>query len=198
MLLVIVGMPCSGKTTALDVCRELGAKTVAAGDVIREEITRRGLPYDERTDREVSGLFHGKGRERVLVERVLEKAGGDPKKNFVAVDGFRSVEQLNILQKKTGTKPIVIALDAPFEDRLKRCLLRHRFPNETETYLRSRDNVEKERGLADLLEHAAYRFSTGGMDEATFRREFKEFLQKTFSLGKENTKKNEAKIQKKK
>lgn len=176
MLLLIVGMPCSGKTTALDVCRSLGARILSSGDVVREEIARQGLPYNERTDRDVAGWFHEKGRERLLVERVLVKVGGDPQRQFIALDGLRSAVQLRHLQEMAGVKPVIVALEASPEERLKRCLSRHRFPHETKAYLLSRDETERERGLEGLIKLADYRFNTNGMDEKTFRKEFKVFM----------------------
>ncbi|QQG39552.1 MAG: AAA family ATPase [Candidatus Aenigmatarchaeota archaeon] len=178
MLVVIVGMPCSGKTTALDVCKELGADPVSSGDVVREEIEKRGLPYTEETDRDVAGWFHEKGRERVLVQRVLARLKSNPKTDFVAIDGLRDVVQLKILEELAGVKPVVISVEAPFGERLRRCLLRKRFEEEDKAYLLSRDEVENARGLGRLISKADHAFDTEGMDEATFRREFGKFIRK--------------------
>ncbi|MBI4017909.1 MAG: AAA family ATPase [Candidatus Aenigmarchaeota archaeon] len=184
MIIVIVGMPCAGKTTALSVCKELGARAVASGDIVRDEIAVRGLPYNERTDREVAGIFHEAGGERVLVERVLERAGGNPKKDLIVIDGLRSAVQLKELKRMTGVKPVVIAIEASFEQRLKRCVRRHRFAHEDKAYLTSRDKVEGQRGLAELLAKADYKFDTEGMNEVTFKREFKAFVEKMVLKGK--------------
>ena len=193
MLIVIVGMPCSGKTTALEVCKKLGARTVASGDIVRDEIRRRGLPYNKITDRDVSGMFHEKGGERLLIERVLERVGGvrkarlsamskpagfahDPAKDFIAIDGLRDVEQLQELERRTKVKPMVIRLDASFDVRLRRCIGRHRFTDESRAYLKSRDDVEKRRGLGEMMKRADLVFDTEDFNEAQFRKAFESFL----------------------
>lgn len=43
LVIVITGLPGSGKTIASDVARELGLPVVTMGDVIRDEAVRSGI-----------------------------------------------------------------------------------------------------------------------------------------------------------
>lgn len=182
MLLIIVGMPCAGKTTALEVCEEMGAVTVSSGNVIREEIERRGVEYNEETDREVAAEFHREGKEEELMRRVLEKVRDELEDgigdSFVAIEGLRAVGQVEFLEEETGVESTVVAVEASFEERVDRCLVRERFPGEDEEYIRSRDEVEKERGLDELIENADYHLDTTDMTIEEFRDEFKKLVDK--------------------
>ena len=152
-IIVIVGMPGAGKTTMAEVAREMGATVVNTGDIIRDEIKKRGLPYNKDNDRKIAVWFHEKGRESLLISRVLEKINdGD----FVVIEGLRSPSQLFELQKKTGTKPVVVAVEASFENRHSREIRRHRFEKETEKYLTERDRLEISHGLGRLIKMADY------------------------------------------
>ena len=46
-IIAFVGAPASGKTEAANVARELGIPVISMGDVIREELRRRGLPLTD-------------------------------------------------------------------------------------------------------------------------------------------------------
>ena len=113
LLVLIVGMPGSGKSFASSVIRKrFKAKTFKTGDVIRDEIKRRGLKYNPENDKRMRLWFHS-GREHLVVERLWKKVR--PCKGIVVIDGLRSPKELAILKRLyTGVRTAGVgAQDSP-------------------------------------------------------------------------------------
>lgn len=158
LVLCIVGMPGSGKTVVAQALKKnLNAFVVSTGDIVREEIKRRGLPYTEESDKKVRAWFHT-GREHVLIERVCKKMKKS-KKKILVVEGSRAYKEPSLIKKCTGIKPVVIAVIASFKTRYKREVKRGRFPEETLKYLKERDRSELSFGLGKLIKEADYKIN---------------------------------------
>lgn len=157
LILCIVGLPGSGKSTVTEmISRNFSACRLESGDIIREEVRRRGLRYTKENDRKVAEWFHA-GRESLITGRISKKMRACSRK-IIAVDGFFAPEEISKLQK-TG-KVVMIAVAAPPAVRHRRELLRRRFSGESEEYLRERDRRELGEGLGKLLKKADYRLSS--------------------------------------
>ena len=156
-LILIVGLPDSGKSTAAGfIKKEFNADIVHSGDIIREEIRKRGLKYTPKTDAFVAHWFHSGGRERLVVKRVWDKIKKS-KKKMIVIEGLRSGKQLKYLENLTKIKPIMIAVISSFEVRVKRELKRGRFGKiESIKYIKLRDKLEKSHGIEDLIKKADY------------------------------------------
>ena len=48
VIIVVVGRPASGKTTVLEMIEKMGFSIASTGDIIRDEIERRGLQYNKK------------------------------------------------------------------------------------------------------------------------------------------------------
>lgn len=156
LVLCIVGMPGSGKTTASQIIKKkFDAFVVSTGDIIREEIKRRGLAYTKENDEKTRDWFHA-GRESLFISRVCERLKKSNKKILV-VEGSRSAKEPQFIKNCLGKKPIVIALVVNFNIRYTRELKRGRFAAETKKYLQERDAVEKRLGLDKLIKSADYK-----------------------------------------
>jgi dephospho-CoA kinase len=156
-LILIVGMPGSGKSFAADVVKKrFHAKALKTGDVIREEIKRRGLPYTPENDTKVRLWFHT-GREHLIVKRLWKKM-----KNFegiVVIDGLRSPKELAMFKKLYKGKIFLIKIKSSFRVRTQREIERGRFGKlESIKYLKNRDKSELSElvGLKYLLKKADY------------------------------------------
>ncbi len=157
-LIVIVGLPGSGKSTAAEfIKKKFNSVIFHSGDVIREEIRRRGLKYTPKTDALVARWFHRSGREKLLVSRIwgeIEKSN----KKLIVVEGLRSYVQLRYLERVAMARPFVIAILASFNVRLGRELKRKRFgKDESVSYLRLRERIEKSHGIEMLIKKADYK-----------------------------------------
>ena len=73
-IILIVGLPRSGKSLAADIIkRRFKADVFRSGDIIREEIKRRGMKYTPQSDTLVAHWFNTHGREKILTKRVWDK-----------------------------------------------------------------------------------------------------------------------------
>lgn len=171
MLILLVGMPSSGKTTVARILAEMGFSVASTGDVIRDEIKRRDLPYTKENDRKVSDWFHD-GREDLVVERLLERLEGDRK----VVDGLMDPEQVKKIRKATGEDPVIVAIKADRDSRMKREMKRKRFEDVTEEYFRKREEAEKRLGRDRLLEMADYTIDNTDLTREELKSRLKELL----------------------
>jgi dephospho-CoA kinase len=159
-LILIVGLPGSGKSTAAEfIKKHFDAEVFHSGDIIREEIKRRGLEYTPQTDAMIAHWFHTQGREKLIAERTWKKIKKS-KKKIIVVEGFRSLKTANHLKKLSKMKSIIISINASLKERIKRELKRRRFgEREGIEYLKSREKLEKRHGIMRLLKKADYKIN---------------------------------------
>lgn len=154
-LILIVGKPGSGKTFAASVIsKRFKAKVFRTGDVIREEIGKKGLKYTPENDKKMRIWFHS-GREHLIVERLWKKVRLC--KGIVVIDGLRSPKELAMLKKLYRGKVVLIKIQSSFKARARRSKKRARFGKlDTEKYLKDRDKSELSGlvGLKQLLARA--------------------------------------------
>jgi len=162
-IFIVVGLPASGKSVlAKALAKKFHAKYIATGDIVREEIKRRGLRYTPETDKKMRNWFHA-GREHLIATRLWKKIKSS---EIVFVDGFRSPLEKRVLVKISKTRPMVISVEASFEVRAKRLKARHRFSGaETNSYLRKRDRSELSFGLGKLMRNADFRINNNRLTE---------------------------------
>jgi dephospho-CoA kinase len=156
-LILIVGLSGSGKSTVSNfIKKRFNADVFLSGDIVRDETKRRGLSYTPENDSKIAHWFNLKGRENLLVKRMLFKAEKS-KKNLIVLEGFRSDQDLKYIKEMSKTKPFVIAIKAPFNVRARRLLKRKkRFDEDPIKYLRFRDKEEKGHGVIKLMKKADY------------------------------------------
>jgi dephospho-CoA kinase len=156
-LIVIVGLPRSGKSLAADIIkRRFKADVFHSGDVIREEVKRRGMKYTPQSDALVAHWFNTHGREKILTKKVWDKVKKS-KKDLVVIEGFRSPNNLQYLKFYYKRKPAVIFLNSSFKARAGRESEKKRFgKSETLEYLKFRDRMEKSHGIMKLIKKADY------------------------------------------
>lgn len=157
-IICLVGMPGSGKTYVADLIKKkFKAAEFHSGDIIREEIQRRGLKYSPHADMVIAHWFHTEGRDKIIVERLWEKIKR-AKKKIIIIEGFRSISEVEYLEEISKIKPEVITILAPFRVRAKRELKRGRFgKQESLEYLRKRDELETSHGIKKLIAKANYK-----------------------------------------
>jgi len=157
LVILITGLPGSGKSTAAEfIKKNFNAAVFHSGDVIRDEIKRRGLKYTPETDAFFAHWFHIGGRERLIANRTWDKVKKS-KKKIAVIEGFRSSETLYHFKRASKTRLIVIFIKASFKVRVKREIKRKRFGKaETIDYLRSRERLEKDHGILKLIKKADF------------------------------------------
>ena len=106
-LIVIVGMPGSGKAMASRVARDLGYPVLVCGDVIREEAKKRGLPPTP----ENIGILMLKIREEegraIVASRLIPRIQAQDS-YVVVVEGARNIEEIDELRKHYDVRTLAI------------------------------------------------------------------------------------------
>jgi cytidylate kinase len=156
---VLVGMPGAGKTTAAQrAAPRLGSRSYTSGDIIRQTIRERGLPYNAQTDRAVAEEF---GRKAGLIgDRIGELVATDPSP-FGLVEGFRTPADLVAFKEHLPNATLVV-LQAGSGRRYARMLARGRAGETSVEYLRGRDRSEVRRGVRALMRMAELRIRPRG------------------------------------
>jgi dephospho-CoA kinase len=176
-LILIVGLPGSGKSFAASVIKKhFHAKVFETGDVIREEIKRRGLEYNPENDKKMRLWFHS-GREHIVVERLWKKMKNN--RGLVVIDGLRSLKELAMFKKLYKDKIFLIKIKSTFKIRAQREIKRGRFGKEESLkYLRDRDRSELSElvGLKRLLKKADYTIDNSKLTKNQMEKEILNLL----------------------
>lgn len=100
-------MPGAGKSTAAEALVEKGWARVVMGDVIREEIKRRGLEPDSKNTGEVMRLLRRERGESAIAQLCLE-AVGKTGSSKVVVDGIRSMAEVRTFREKADVLLVAV------------------------------------------------------------------------------------------
>lgn len=150
----IVGLPGSGKSTALEFVKDL-APIITMGDVIRDEVLRRGLEINTVTLGEISKQIREEEGDQIVAKKCIEKIKSTNEAT-VFVDGIRSMDEVNLFRKHWNFQIIAIICD---EDvRYKRLSERGR----SDDSLISNDIIERDKrevyfGLTEVIGSADYK-----------------------------------------
>ncbi len=149
MILIFTGMPCSGKSSALEVVRAAEIPIVVLGDAVREKIYKEGIRKDLR---EYSTELRKKYGNGVVATLCLDKIKGYLKKNsIVCIDGARCLEEIDVF-RENFKEVVVVAVHSSPETRLKRFLKRKRDDDTvTEDGFKKRDAVELGWGVGSVI-----------------------------------------------
>jgi dephospho-CoA kinase len=106
-IVAVTGMPGAGKSTATEGLVAAGWRKVVMGDVIRDEVKRRGLEPDAKNTGEImKELREERGDSAVadLCMAAIEKTGSDR----VVVDGIRSMAEVEAFRRKAAVLLVAV------------------------------------------------------------------------------------------
>lgn len=153
-VIAFVGMPGAGKTEASNVAREMHIPVVIMGDVLREEVKKRGL---ELTDQNIGAVANELRKDEgmdAIAKRCIPKIEA-LKSGLVVVDGIRGIAEVETFKKAFGDNFTLVKIDAPFELRLERLRQRGRSDDmTTPEWLRQRDEREMSWGMGKAIDAA--------------------------------------------
>jgi dephospho-CoA kinase len=108
LIVAITGMPGAGKSTAAKALVSHGFNLVVMGDVVREEVRKRGLEPDSKNTGEVMLELRNKYGPGAVAEVCLQSMREAKAEKFV-VDGVRSYAEVEVFRKAGTVKLLAIA-----------------------------------------------------------------------------------------
>jgi dephospho-CoA kinase len=153
-IILLTGMPGAGKSVFAEVAKRNGFPVISLGDVVREEVRKRGLePTLENALRIANELRMKMGKEaiaKIALPKVLESCKSSC---IVIVDGIRSIEEVETIKRGVGVKEyLIVAVHASPRTRFQRILDRGRQgdPRDFEEF-KKRDFEELSWGLGTVI-----------------------------------------------
>jgi dephospho-CoA kinase len=158
-VIVVVGMPGSGKDVLIEAATSLGYQHIRMGDVVRRFAKLENIKQDDAS----IGGFANKERENygdnIWALRTLAiMPSGDS-----VIDGSRSLAEISEFKKVFGSKLTVIGIRVPSELRFQRLMARKRSddPNTLKDF-EARDNREISWGILEALQNADFVLDNDG------------------------------------
>ncbi|TDA33294.1 MAG: dephospho-CoA kinase [Hadesarchaea archaeon] len=160
----LVGLQGAGKTEVAKVALSLGIPCIRMGEVVLEEIRRRGLEINEENVGKVANELREKGGKGIvarlclpLIREKLEERG------MVVVDGIRAMEEVEELRKAFGKDLVIVGIWANPSLRYSRIASRRREDDagDYEGFIR-KEKRELEWGVGNALSLADFLFINEG------------------------------------
>lgn len=151
-LVCITGLCGAGKSIVSDYfVNKHEFKLVRFGQLVLDEVIRRGQPPSEALERQIREEFRAKYGMAAMATLNLPKFEELLKFNNVVGDGMYSFEEYKVLKEHFGKDLIVIAVFAPPELRYNRISSRHPGVDDTDLRHRTLSVVDaKYRDIAEL------------------------------------------------
>jgi dephospho-CoA kinase len=108
-LIVVVGMPGSGKDELVAVARSMGLATLKMGDLVRDEARRRGLAVTNANVARVASEEREKHGAGIWAQRALPKLT----ETRVLVDGCRSDSEVTVFRHHFGDLFVLAIFSSP-------------------------------------------------------------------------------------
>ena len=161
-IIVVIGMPASGKDIARKYAEAKLHPYISTGDIIRSEIKKRGLAANPENMAKLSEELRGQdgiGVTKIALTAVLNK-----KADLIFLEGMRSWKEIELI--KNNSDCFTMAIIAPRAVRLTRVQKRGREDDSIE-YFAKRDWREINYGLATCIALADdYILNTGTVEDA--------------------------------
>lgn len=154
-IIAFTGMPCSGKSEAVQIAKNMGINVFRMGDMVLKEVKNRGFLLDDIHIGAVANQMRKKFGKDIWAKKTLEKISKYKDLKYVVIDGIRNIEEIETFEKKLGNDFIVIAIVASDETRQKRFLTRGREDDGKDIQdLINRDKRELNWGLGSVIASA--------------------------------------------
>lgn len=152
-LILLTGMPGSGKEEFLKICMNRGIRILRMGDFVRSEAVAQGLSLD---DQSLGSLAQSK-RESEGFDYWARKTVEALDDRITLVDGVRGRAEVALFRREIKNGIVVVAVHASPMTRYKRLLARARSdaPKSWDEFER-RDIRELRWGLGDVIARADY------------------------------------------
>jgi len=148
-LLLITGMPGAGKSIVAEFFKQEGYPVICMGDIIREEVRKKGLEYTPETGKKTMLELREKYGNNAVAIKCIEKIKKMDDETII-VEGVRSLDEVNEFKKIANIK--IIGIHASPETRFKRLSTRKR-GDDPDNYdiFQERDLRELKIGLGNVI-----------------------------------------------
>lgn len=165
LVIGLVGMPGAGKSVVVRVAKERDYSVIIMGDVVREELERRGLKSNPENTGKIMLELRQKEGSAVISKRCIPEIK-HAFRDKVIVDGIRSLDEVEEFKKHLPKFQLIAVHSSP-ETRFKRlhCRRRSDDPEDWEIF-HERDRRELSVGLGNALAMAEYIIVNEGELEA--------------------------------
>ena len=162
-IIAFTGMPCSGKSEAVQIAKNMKINVFRMGDMVLEEVKNQNLPLDDKHVGAIANQMREKFGKDIWAKKTLDKISKYNKLEYIVIDGIRNAEEIETFKKNLGKNFVVIAIVASDELRQKRFLKRGREDDSKEIKdLIKRDKRERNWGLDSVIASADIVISNQG------------------------------------
>ena len=143
-------MPGSGKTTAVLAAEEMGGIRITMGDVVREEVAKRGLEPSRENMMKLMFEMRTEGGSGIIAQKCMEKIQNAVGKVFI-IDGLRCQKEVDIFRSAFQDFLVVLIHTRP-SIRYQRLSTRGRSDDpKNEMEFDERDQKEISIGVAQVI-----------------------------------------------
>ncbi|WP_371803530.1 AAA family ATPase [Candidatus Lokiarchaeum ossiferum] len=177
----LVGMPGSGKSTALEIAKQFG-EVVVMGDVVREEAKNRNIPINSQNLGQLAKSLRNQYGPDAIAQKCIQKMQSITN-DFCFLDGIRSKHEMTVFAEKYLIK--VVAIIVPDHIRHQWLISRNRQDDSSSIDdILERDKRELDFGVQTVIENADFQIENlGTIEELKLNCEktFKELIFNDFS-----------------
>jgi len=166
LILVIAGMPGSGKSIVSDIARKLDLPVIVLGDVVRDEVIKRGLKPTLKNMLSIAEELRRKYGPAAIAMLSIEKIR-KINKNIIVIDGIRCLDEITYLKNALNYEILILAIHSSPRTRFERLKNRGRpgDPKSWEEFV-ERDFRELSWGIGNVIALAdRIIVNEGGLDE---------------------------------
>ena len=179
----VTGLPASGKGVFAEIAKQHGFIVIVMGDVIREEVRKRGLPVNREHSNKIMIELRKEHGEGVVALKTIPwvKEALNKGNHRILIDGLRSLTEAEILRQQFP-EFLIIGIHASPKVRYDRIRSRHR-KDDSSTWdeFHKRDELELSVGIGDLLALSDILVSNqGNIEEA--KKQFDEVISDVLDL----------------
>jgi len=159
MIVIVTGMPGSGKNKIVKEFEERGFPSVSLGDIVREETIKRGLELTKENVAKVSIRLRQELGQNAVAKLAVEKVRTLLRKSpLVVIDGVRSLDEVGTFRGAfPGEEIAIIAVHTPPKLRFERLKSRGRHDDpQTWEEFEERDWKELRFGIGGVIAMADY------------------------------------------
>jgi len=177
-VIAFAGMPCSGKSEAVQIADEMEIPVIRMGDMVWDEVKKRGLTLDEKNVGAIADQMRRDKGMDIWAIRTINEISKIKKTNQIIIDGIRNIEEIDTFKKNLGKDFLIIAITASDKTRRKRFLKRGRVDDSLNVQdLKDRDKRELSWGLQIVIASADIIVpNEDGMEE--FKNEIRDILKR--------------------